>query len=166
MKLARFSKAVRSLTRVVFLIWGVGGILAMVLLIIYDVGMRSLFNKPMMSSYELTMFLMSIVVFTAFGYTQSERNIVRIELVVSRFPRKIQTILEIIMSILSLGLSVLISWQCFIRAIGLRQEHLVSPILSIPVYPFYLVGALGFALLSLVLISDILESVYGIERHK
>lgn len=130
----------------------------MVLLILCDVGMRSLFNRPLMSSYELVMFLMVVVVFTALSYTQSEKSIVRIELVISRLPKKAQAFLEIITSFLSLGLVLLIAWRNVVRSIELRHEHIISPILHVPVYPFYLIVAFGLVLLSLVLLADILES--------
>jgi TRAP-type C4-dicarboxylate transport system permease small subunit len=111
-----------------------------------------------MSSYELVMFLMAVVVFTAISYTQSEKSIVKIELVVSRLPKKAQASLEIVTSFLSLGLVLLIAWRNVIRSIELRHEQIISPILHVPVYPFYLVVAFGFVLLSLVLLADILES--------
>ncbi|NWF91615.1 MAG: TRAP transporter small permease [Syntrophaceae bacterium] len=133
--------------------------LAMILLILYDVGMRNLFNKPLMSSYELVVFLMAIVVFTSLPYTQSERNIVKIELLVYRLPKKAQAFFEIATTLLSLGLFLLITWRNIVRSIELRHEHLTSPILYIPVYPFYLVVAFGSALISLVLFVEILESL-------
>ena len=131
----------------------------MVLLILVDVGMRNLFNRPLMSTYELVMFLMVVVVFPALSYTQSEGNMVKIELVISRFPRKAQAFLEIGTSFLSLGLVLLMAWRNVVRSMELRQEHIVSPILYVPVYPFYLVVAFGMVLLSLVLFVEILESL-------
>jgi len=131
----------------------------MILLILYDVGMRNIFNRPLMSSYELVMFLMAVVVFTSLPYTQSERNIVRIELLISQLSKKAQAFLEIITSSLSLSLFLLITWRNVIRSIELHQEHLVSPILYVPVYPFYMVVAFGSILLSLVLFVEVLESL-------
>lgn len=131
----------------------------MVLLILVDVGMRNLFNRPLMSTYELVMFLMVVVVFPALSYTQSEGNMVKIELVISRFPRKAQAFLEIGISFLSLGLVLLMAWRNVVRSMELRHEHIVSPILYVPVYPFYLVVAFGLILLSLVLFVEILESL-------
>jgi len=112
-----------------------------------------------MSSYELVMFLMVGVVFTALGYTESEGSIVKIELVVSRFPRKAQALIEMGTSFLSLGLVLLMAWRNVVRSLELRHEHIVSPILYVPVYPFYLVVAFGLFLLSLVLFVEILESL-------
>jgi TRAP-type C4-dicarboxylate transport system permease small subunit len=158
-KLTALAIAIRRLCRRIFLVGGVGCMVSMVLLILYDIVMRNLFNRPLMSSYELVMFLMVGVVFTALGYTQSEGSIVKIELVVSRFPRKVQALIEMGTSFLSLGLVLLMAWRNVVRSMELRHEHIVSPILYVPVYPFYLVVAFGLVFLSLVLFVEILESL-------
>ena len=129
----------------------------MTILILCDVAMRSFFNRPIMSSYELVMFLMSIVVFTSFGFAHSEKKIVKIEVVVSHLPSKLQNLFEIITSFLSLGIIVLIAWRSLVRCIELHQEGLISPILHIPIYPFYGIAALGFLLLASVIFVNILE---------
>lgn len=153
------TKAIRSLSRMTFLVGGAGGMTVMTMLILCDVLMRSIFNRPIMSSYELVMFLMSVVVFSSFGYTQNENKIVKIELVVSRLPRGFQTLLEIVTSFLSLGIVLLITWRNIVRCMELYQEHIISPILHIPVYPFYGMAAFGFLLLSSVIFMRILESI-------
>ena len=158
-KLTALATGIRRLCRRTFLVVGVSCMVCMVLLILYDVGMRNLFNRPLMSSYELVMFLMVVVVFTALAYTQSEGSIVKIELLVSRMPKKVQAFFEMGTSFLSLGLILLIAWRNVVRSIELRHEHIISPILHVPVYPFYLVVAFGLALLSLVLSVEILESL-------
>ncbi|MDB9822287.1 TRAP transporter small permease [Deltaproteobacteria bacterium] len=157
-KIHNSSKAIRRISRMIFLVGGAGGMTVMTLLILCDVGMRSFFNRPIMSSYEMVMFLMSVVVFASLGYTQSEKKVVRIELVVSLLPGKLQVLFEIITSFLSLGIVLLIAWRNVVRCMELRQEQVISPVLHLPVYPFYGVAAFGFLLLSSVIFMDILES--------
>ena len=156
-KIYKSAKAIRSLSRIIFLVGGAGGMMVMTMLLLCDVLMRSFFNRPIMSSYELVMFLMSIIVFASFGYAQSEKKIVKIELVVSFLPRRFQIFLEIITSFLSLGIVLLIAWRSVVRCIELHQEAIISPILHMPVYPFYGVAAFGFLSLSLVIFMHILE---------
>jgi TRAP-type C4-dicarboxylate transport system permease small subunit len=158
-KIHKSVKAIRRFSRIIFLIGGAGGMIIMTLLILCDVGMRSLFNRPIMSSYELVMFLMSIVVFATFGYAQSEKKIVKIELVISILPGKFQALLATVTSCLSLGIVLLIAWRNIVRCLELHKERIISPVLHMPVYPFYGVAAFGFLVLSLVLFMDILESM-------
>ena len=157
-KLYPWIRAIKSLSRWVYLLVGAGSMLVMIALITVDVILRFLFEHPIMSSYEIVMFLMGIAVFTTLSYTETEKGHVSIELLVSRFPKRVQKILDIAMSILSLGLFALITQQTIVRAKALAAEGLTSSILHVPVYPFYLFGAFGFALLCLVLLVNIVAS--------
>lgn len=158
-KLYALIRAIKRLTRWVYLLVGAGSLLAMIALITGDVILRFLFERPIMSSYEIVMFLMAIAVFTTLSYTETEKGHVTIELLVSRFPKKVQKILDLIMSVLSMCLFALITQQTIVRVRALEAEGLTTSILHIPVYPFYLFGAFGFALLTLVLLANIVESL-------
>ncbi|UCH07118.1 MAG: TRAP transporter small permease [Deltaproteobacteria bacterium] len=132
---------------------------ALMFLIVADVCLRYLFNSPIASSNELVMFLMAVVVFSALSYTETADGHVIIDLVVSRLPRTAQNALRGVMSILSLGLFALIAQQNIVRAKALQIEGLRSPILHVPVYPFYLFAAFGCALLCVVLLRHVLVSL-------
>ena len=133
--------------------------LGLMFLIVTDVILRYLVNRPIDGSHELVMFMMAIVVFTALSYTATVGGHVKIELVVSRLPKRAQEALGGVTSLLSLGLFALIAQQNFVRAKALRLEGLTSSILHVPVYPFYLFAAFGCALLCLVLLVDVLDSL-------
>ena len=154
-------KAINTVSQWVYIVCGAGCLLGLIVLIAVDVALRYLFNHPIMSSHELVMFLMGIAVFTTLSYTATKKGHVRIELLASRFPKKIRKISDIIMSILSTGLFALITQQTIVRALSLRAEGLTSSILHIPVYPFYLFAAFGFALLCLVVLMNMVASMMG-----
>ena len=132
---------------------------ALIFLIVADVCLRYLFNRPIASSNELVMFLMAVVVFSALSYTETADGHVIIDLVVSRLSSGVKTVLRCVMSILSLALFALIAQQNIVRAKALQIEGLRSPILHVPVYPFYLFVAFGCALLCVVLLIHILVSL-------
>lgn len=158
-------KAIITLSRWVYTVCGAGCLLLLIVLVTADVALRYLFNHPIMSSHELVMFLMGIAVFTTLSYTATEKGHVRIELLASRLSERIRKILDIIMSILSAGLFALISQQTIIRVKALHAEGLTSSILHIPVYPFYLFAAFGFALLCLVLLVNIVASLMSTDEE-
>ena len=72
----RFSRAVALLAGVV--------VLAITLLISYDVGMRYLFDSPQLFVDELAGFLQVFVIFAGLGYTFLTGNHVRVDLVTAR----------------------------------------------------------------------------------
>jgi TRAP-type C4-dicarboxylate transport system permease small subunit len=77
--------------------------------------------------------------------------------VVSKLPKGAQRFVKIITTLLSGGLFALIAQQNVVRANALRIEGLTSQILQLPVYPFYFFTAFGCALLSLVLLLNVLD---------
>jgi len=152
-------RIIHRCSRVVYIIGGAGGMVALMLLIVADVCLRYLFNSPIASSNELVMFLMAVVVFSALSYTETVDGHVIIDLVVSRLPRRAKTALRAITSIISLALFALIAQQNIVRAKALQAEGLTSSILHVPVYPFYLFAAFGCALLCVVLLIHVLVSL-------
>ncbi len=133
--------------------------LGLMFLIVMDVCLRYLFNRPIMSTHELVMFMMAIVVFSALSYTETVDGHVKIDLVFSRLPKRAQTVLSGVICCISSGLFALMAQQNIVRTKALRLEGLTSSILHVPVYPFYLFAAFGFALLSLVLLVNGLDSL-------
>jgi TRAP-type C4-dicarboxylate transport system permease small subunit len=152
-------RIIHRCSRVVYIIGGAGGMVALMFLIVADVCLRYVFNRPIASSNELVMFLMAVVVFSALSYTETVDGHVIIDLVVSRMPRGARTALRGITSILSLALFALIAQQNIVRAKALHIEGLRSPILHVPVYPFYLFAAFGCALLCVALLIHVLVSL-------
>jgi TRAP-type C4-dicarboxylate transport system permease small subunit len=152
-------RVIHGFTRVVYLIFGGGSLLGLTFFIVADVGLRGLFNSPIPGSYEVVMFMMITLVFSALSYTATMDGHVIVELVVSRVPKRVQRFLNGVSNLLTAGLFALIAQQNIVRAKALRLEGLTSSILHVPVYPFYLFTAFGCALLSLVLLLNVFDSL-------
>ena len=131
----------------------------MMFLVAADVTLRYIFNSPIRGSVELVELMMIVVVFLAVAYTASQKGHVSIELVVSRFPQRVQAILDVFTSLLSLGFIVLVIWRSIVRGHTMWADHHVTIVLSIPIFPFLYIIAFGCALLVIVLFANILESL-------
>ena len=157
------SKAADSLNRVVRPVSGalhsvgVGVLALMMLLTASDVTLRYVFNKPIVGSFDLTEYMMAIVVAFSLAYCAVMKGHVRVELVVSRFSERAQAIIDTITGLLGLGLFSLITWQCCVYIKVLFASKLASSVLLIPAFPFVGVVAFGSALLTLVLLVDFLD---------
>ena len=148
-----------GLSRLAYLIGGAGGIVVLIVLIVLDVFLRYLFNRPIASSYEIVMFLMVLVVATALGFCETQKGHVQIELLYNRLPRWMQRIADTLNSLIIAALFFLMAQQNVVRALDIRVEGLTSAILHIPVYPFYLVVAVGCAIVGLVLAVTAVDSL-------
>ena len=134
-------------------------LIAMMLLTVVDVGGRCFFNQPIVGSYELTAFMMAIVVYFCIAYTQVRKGHIRVTFIVDRLPEKTRAVVDSIAYLLGLGMFSLIAWQAALQANRLRLIGETSATLEVPVWPFVWVVAFGSVLLCLVLLSDLHESL-------
>lgn len=125
-----------------------------------DVTLRYLFNWPIPGSWELTQFMMAIVVAFGLAYCALQKGHVRVELVVSKLPRLARVVMNNIASFAFLSLFILITWRTVPRALAWIDPMITTVVLSIPVFPFVMLVAAGCAVLCLVLLKDFFEDLY------
>ena len=124
-----------------------------------DVFLRYFFNRPVHAAFELTEYLMVIVIALTLTYCAIKKGHVRVEVVVSRSPQRVQAVIRSIVTVLGLGLFSLITWQSAIQAEVIQASGAYSGVLRLPVYPFVWVLFVGSGLISLVFLRDLCESV-------
>lgn len=122
---------------------GIAALFVMMVITIADVVGRYLFNSPILGVYELTEFLILILVFSFIGYTQAEKSHVSVDFLVNRLPRGPRLVIELLNHTACLGLMGLIAWMGFEKALELKAVGETSLNLAIPDYPFVFFLALG-----------------------
>jgi TRAP-type C4-dicarboxylate transport system permease small subunit len=128
----------------------------MMLLTVSDVFLRYFFNSPISGSTEVTEFMMVIVVFPAFAYCALKRRHVGVDILLSHFPRRLQTIIDTITLLAALGIYIIITWQSFLEAMDMQKN---TPILNLPHFPFYWVLTFCFALFCFSIAVVIIENI-------
>jgi TRAP-type C4-dicarboxylate transport system permease small subunit len=134
-------------------------IVLMVILTVTDVCLRYIFNNPITGSYEVTEFMMAVLVFASVGFTMSVKDHVSVDLVVTKLPDRVRALLEAITCLLAFGLFALAAWRNVLHAGTTWERNDVTAELFIPVSPFVLFVALGLAVLSLVLLVQFFQSL-------
>ena len=122
-----------------------------------DVGGRYLFNAPILGVFELTEFMILIVIFSFLAYTQAKKTHVSVDLLVSVFPEKVQKGIALFNHFLCLILMGLITYMGFARALELVEFGEASPNLGVPHYPFVFFLVLGCAVMCIEYIRDLLR---------
>lgn len=131
----------------------------MVLITVVDVFLRYVLNRPILGSYELTEFMMAILVFASVGYAMAVKGHVVVDLVITRLPKRAQALVECITSLIAFILFAIVTWRNVLHARTAWQRHDVTAELFIPISPFILFVALGIAVLSLVLFVHFIQSL-------
>jgi TRAP-type transport system small permease protein len=131
----------------------------MILITVSDVFMRYFFNKPVNGSFELTEYLMIIIVFMAIPWATMRGAHVRVDLITGRFAIKKQAILYAISCLLAMIIAFLIAWYTIPEAIYVFNLKTKSDMLDIPAYPFYFVIVVGFFILLFILFAVLIQYI-------
>jgi TRAP-type C4-dicarboxylate transport system permease small subunit len=114
---------------------------------------------PIPGSFELTEFMLAVIVLTAIGHTQMKEGHISIDLVVEWFSPRVQAIIDAATNFLSLAMFALVTWRTIKYAQLLYESNDVSGVLRLPVYPFLVVAAVGTFMFCLAMLSTFLQSL-------
>jgi TRAP-type C4-dicarboxylate transport system permease small subunit len=156
--LERFRKAVnRASYGACFL----GMLLAIPLMLITvgDVVGRSFFNKPIPGAFELSEYMLAVIVLLGAAYTQQVKGHVGVDFLTSRCSPRTQALCQTVTSLAGLSIIAILVWQGYLEGI---QATTVSDQLRVPQWPFKLLVAVGGLFLWLELLLDLIASVLKI----
>jgi TRAP-type C4-dicarboxylate transport system permease small subunit len=155
--MAFFEKAVRLLTTYCDRIAQMG-VMAMMTLAVVNIILRLVW-KAIMGTYDYIEFIGAILVSFAIAYCALQKGHIQVELIVSRFPRRVQGVIGTITGLLSLGIFSLITWQSLIFAGDMRRSGDVSMTMLLPFYPYIYGLAFGTGLLCLVVLTELIKDL-------
>lgn len=141
-----------------FMIVGGVSLLLLVLLATGNVGLR-LFKLPFAGTYEIVSFLGALVTAGALAHTQRRKDHIMVDILTERFPPIIKRYLDALSDGLAAILFGIASWQVYRWGEKLRVSGELSETLQLKYYPFVYGVAAGFALLTLVLLLQMLWAI-------
>lgn len=109
-------------------------------------------------TYELSELMIVVTAAFALGYAALEKRHIVIKVIVERFPRRAQAILEAVMSFISLATWAMIAWTGFL-ILSKRWLNEASEYLSVPYLPFRLIFFLGLVLVCSVYLIDMVRAL-------
>jgi TRAP-type C4-dicarboxylate transport system permease small subunit len=130
------------------------GLLMMV--VVADVCGRYFFNSPIMGASELACFLMIIIVFPALAWAALTEKHVKVDILVSRFPPRVQAIFSSVTLLIVLGIFVIITWRSVLESMAV---HNVTSLLRLPHAPFYWIMTVGLAVFCLSIVALVIKRV-------
>jgi len=133
-------------------------VMAMMLLVVGNILLRVVW-KPILGTYDFVGFIGAILIAFAIAYCAVLRGHIQVELLVARFPERVQAIIGSITGILSFGIFALITWQCVVLGNNMWRLGQVSATAHLPFSPYIYGIGFGCALLCLVILVDLIKSL-------
>jgi TRAP-type C4-dicarboxylate transport system permease small subunit len=127
-----------------------------------DVIGRGFFNKPIAGTFELSEYMLAIIILLGAAYTQQVKGHVAVDFLTSHFKEKSRLICQVLTLFLSLFIVSILVWQGFKLGI---EETGVTDQLRIPRAPFKMLVGIGGALLWLQIFFDFIDSIVRLKRR-
>ena len=141
---------------------GIVGVIMMVLLVLLtvaDVFLRFFFNSPILGSFELTEYLLVVIVFFAIPWATQEDINVRVDLFTGKLRGRNQAKVYAVSCVLSIVITFILGWYTVPQAKYIYDLNVESDMLKIPSYPFYFLVAIGFFFLFFILIARFIRYI-------
>jgi TRAP-type C4-dicarboxylate transport system permease small subunit len=164
-KLQSLSKRLKLFSSILAYI-GILALLIMMILTALDVIGRYFFNRPILGVYELTEFMVLILIFSFIGYTQAHKSHVSVDLFMMFLPGKLRVIIDFITHLLCLMMMALITWMGIVKVKDLMDAGEASPNLGIPTYPFAIFLVIGCAAMCVEYFRDIIHLLHNRKEQK
>ncbi len=161
----KFIKFIHILNRLInpFIKWvnniGVIILFLMMILTAADVAFRYFLNKPILGSYEITEFMMTVLAAFTIGYAGIIKAHVNVDILFSKLNERLQGFISIFTNLICTIFFGLMFWRNIYQSSVLREANAVSPALSIPEFPFIFILGAGFGLLMVVYLIQFFESI-------
>jgi TRAP-type C4-dicarboxylate transport system permease small subunit len=121
-----------------------------VFLVVINVLMRAIFNRPFLGTYEYVGFSTALIVGLSLAYCAIMESHITVDLLTNQLPNGVRDVVVSLAEIISFGFVALVTWQLVKYAGNIQSTGEVSPTTEVPLYPFIYLVALGFFALSLV----------------
>ena len=152
------SRPPRSLTTWLEAAAGVG-LLALIVLTTLDAVGRYALDAPIPGALELTELTMVVIVFSSLATAQRKKAHVAVELLTSRLGSRARLCVELFGFALALALMLTIAWRSTLHGLELYETGDQTGTLGIPLFPFYLVVAIGCLGMAVELVRDVMAAL-------
>jgi len=158
-KISRFAESKISILSRFMGIIAICVLVVMMLFTVLNVVMRGFFDSPIPGDVELTEVWMICVGFLGLAWCGIKGMHIKVDLVVSFLPKRIQSIFDSFGYLLGLGITILLAWRSFVDGIANKEMNFLSATLEFPIYPFYMIVGIGYSVLCCAILVLLVRSI-------
>ncbi len=127
-------------------------IIAVMLLIVFNVILRTTVGTPILGTYEYVGFITVIIIGLAISHCAFQNSHIAVGFIMDKFPERVRIPVDFLIHLASIIFLALSSFHVFKYAQSMVLTGVVSPTTKTPIYPFICMAALGLAVLCAVLL--------------
>lgn len=141
----------------------------MMLVVVFDVVARFVFNAPIEGIYEAVELMMAVVYCYGIAYAQRGHKHISVRLFVEKMPQKAANVVKLVVSLLCLALCILITWQSFVKAAattatGETTYSGIGTFGHVPIGPFVYITTVACIAFSLELFMDCVNALQKVVK--
>lgn len=157
-------KVIRGLCR--FFVWmTMFFIVALMILMVAEVVLRSIFGKAILGATEWACMLL-LFELTSIGAAVLSNRMIKVNMVTVRFSAKTQVILDIIMLILCTGTIGVVAWRQFVYAMKSMTDGTTYVTIGLPQWPFIVLFALSYAVGAITTLLVVIRKIANAAKGK
>jgi len=137
--------------------------MVLMLLVVFHVVAR-IFGHPIIGTFEFVSIILAVLISFAVAYCAVLKGHIAVALVIDRFPKRIQAVVDSIVGIASLALFGLLTWQLVVFGTRVLISGRLMSATRLPIFPFIYVVSVGILVLCLVLFIDLCRSLVEVLR--
>ena len=144
--LVKFADSIETFLKPIYIWFGYVGSVALGALIvamIYSIIGRRFFNAPLPASTEIAKFALVVMTFTVIAIEHMGHEKMIVDIVIKRFPRKMQEIIAPVIYILVIGIFSVLCWQLIELGMTYQMYHQTLRNIKVEIYPFTYLAAFG-----------------------
>ena len=140
----------------------------LIVVVVYEVLMRYLFNSPTVWGFEATTFIYGMHFILGFAYTHKHDGHVAIDIFESRLQFRPRTILRVIVNLVLFvpTVGLLAVWSVIYASTSWQNWERASTSWAPPLYPFKTIMAIGFILLFLQGIAKLIADIRSLKSQQ
>lgn len=145
------------------------GILILTLIavfIVVNIVLRYVFNNAVSGSVEVVEVFLAVAIFLGFAYTTRIHGHIAADFVTGILPRRVQTVIELIVTMLSVFAAGMIGYAILSVASGPGAASEVTMMLDIPTQPFRLICAFGMVLVVFELVLQCIKLAIAVFKNE
>jgi TRAP-type C4-dicarboxylate transport system permease small subunit len=140
-------------------------VVIMMLLTVTDVILRRLFSSPILGVMEYSQMIM-VVILLAAASTAMDDGHIKVDLIVSRLPKKAQEIISLITLTLTFITSLLMATSVLKAGLEAVHDHLTFLTIKFSQAPFIFLYSLGLFILAVSVACLFAETIRRLRKHE